>query len=226
MLGLRNVRIVRRSIPLSHGFRYQLDRDSSRTKYAALGPYCRRLDLAVLGEHALSRRAVLKRIQAGPGQESVWDYPRPPVVKAAKREIRVAYGELEIARSVRAVRVLETYGAPVYYVPPADVATSALRPSRRTSACEWKGTATYFDLICGGAAISEVIKRAAWSYPEPEAEYDEIAGYYGFSPGLVDCYVDGERASAQPGGNRYNYGGWVTHEIVGPMKGEPGTEYW
>lgn len=173
---------------------------------------------------------MLKRIQAGPGQESVWDYPRPPVVEAVTREIRVACGELEIARSARAVRVLETYGAPVYYVPPADVATSALRPSRRTSACEWKGTAAYFDLICEGGTISKIVARAAWSYPAPEAEYSEIAGYYGFFPGLVDCYVDGERASAQPGGNfhgnGHNYGGWVTHEIVGPMKGEPGTEYW
>ncbi len=226
MLGLRNVRIIWRSGPLSHGFKCQLDRGPSRTYRAALGPYCRRLDLALLGEYALSRRAVLKRIRAGPGQESVWDYPRPPVVEATKREIRVACGELEIARSTRAVRVLETYGAPVYYVPPADVVTAALRPSRRTSVCEWKGAAAYFDLFRGGVVIS----GAAWSYLEPEAEYREIAGYYGFFPGLVDCYIDGERASAQPGGNLYgnghNYGGWVTREIVGPMKGEPGTEYW
>ncbi|MCH8102332.1 MAG: DUF427 domain-containing protein [Chloroflexi bacterium] len=162
---------------------------------------------------------MLKRIQTGPGQESVWDYPRPPVIEATTREIRVVCGEVEIALSVRALRVLETYGAPVYYLPPADVASAALRPSRRTSACEWKGTAAYFDLACEGATV----RGAAWSYLEPAVEYREIAGYYSFFPGLVDCYVDGERTSAQPGGY---YGGWVTGEIVGPMKGEPGTEYW
>ena len=162
---------------------------------------------------------MLSRTQPGPGQESVWDYPRPPVIEATTREIRVTCGAVEIAISVRALRVLETYGAPVYYLPPADVATAALRPSWQTSACEWKGKAVYFDLACEGAIVS----KAAWSYPEPAAEYREIAGYYSFFPGLVDCYVDGERTSAQPGGY---YGGWVTGETVGPMKGEPGTEYW
>ncbi len=169
---------------------------------------------------------MLSRIQPGPGQESVWDFPRPPVIEATKRKIRVACGGAEIALSVRALRVLESYGAPVYYMPPADVATAALRRSRRTSVCEWKGTAAYFDLFCEGAEITKVITRAAWSYLEPAPEYREIAGYYGFYPGLVDCYVDGELASGQPGGYCHDYGGWVTDEIVGPMKGEPGTVYW
>lgn len=161
---------------------------------------------------------MLRRLPPGTGQESVWDYPRPPRVEETSREIRVVYEDIEIAASVRSLRVLETYGAPVYYLPPADVAVG-LRPIRRSTVCEWKGRAAYFDLVCG----SEVIKAAAWTYPEPAAEYAAISGYYAFFPDLVDCYVDGERAAAQPGGF---YGGWVTGEIVGPMKGEPGTAYW
>ncbi len=169
---------------------------------------------------------MLNRVEPGPGQESCWDYPRPPVVESTTREIRVLYGELEIARSVRALRVLETYGAPVYYLPETDVDLTVLQPSRHTSVCEWKGTAVYFDLLDGGANTGNVIRNAAWSYPEPSSEYGELAGYYSFYPGQVGCFVDGEKAIAQAAGHSHSYGGWVTREIVGPMKGEPGAGYW
>jgi hypothetical protein len=40
---------------------------------------------------------------------------------------------------------------------------------------------------------------------------------------MEGCFVDGERVLPQPGDF---YGGWVTHEIVGPFKGDPGTRGW
>ena len=161
------------------------------------------------------------RIEPGPGQESVWDYPRPPAVVPSNREIRVEHGGEVVAETREAVRVLETAGAPVWYIPRSHVRMELLRPvPDRTTQCEWKGSATYFDLGVGDS----VVRNAAWTYERPLPGYEAIAGRIAFYASRVDAAtVDGEAVRPQPGGF---YGGWVTDDVVGPYKGEPGTEGW
>lgn len=156
----------------------------------------------------------------GPGQESVWDYPRPPRLAPDGRHIVVVAADTTIADTHRAVRVLETGGPPTFYLPPEHVREDLLVAEPQTTTfCEWKGLAEYFSVLAGGRAI----RGAAWRYAHPYEAFQAIAGYVSFYPGKVLCYADGERVRPQPG--RY-YGGWVTSEIVGPFKGEPGTEDW
>ena len=154
------------------------------------------------------------------GQESVWDYPRPPRIESDGREVTVKQGDCLIAESRRAVRVLETASPPAFYLPRDDVQPGLLQPSDRHSLCEWKGAASYWSVTLPGG---ESIHNAAWSYEEPFPEFASIAGYVSFYPALVECYLAGERAAPQPG---RLYGGWVTSEVVGPFKGTPGTEAW
>ncbi len=157
---------------------------------------------------------------AGPGEESVWDYPRPPRVEAALLPVRVELGGRVLAASTRALRVVETASPPAYYVPPGDVDTSCLEPSPLESFCEWKGLARYHHLRVG----SRFARDAAWSYPEPEAGFHALRDHLAFYPGRVDaCFLGRERVRPQPGPF---YGGWVTGAIKGPFKGEPGTEAW
>lgn len=161
------------------------------------------------------------RLEPGPGQESAWDYPRPPIVVPSSRHVVVVHAGVTVADTRAAVRVLETAGAPTWYLPPEDVRVELLRPSAgRGTFCEWKGAAAYFDLVVG----ERVVPRAAWSYPRPTRGYEELRGRIAFYAGLVDgATVDGERARPQAGGF---YGGWVTDDVVGPFKGEPGTAGW
>jgi uncharacterized protein (DUF427 family) len=156
-----------------------------------------------------------------PGQESVWDYPRPPAVRPTGRHVHVRFGDVTVARTAAALRVLETAGAPVWYLPRGDVRMDLLRPaSGRGTACEWKGNAAYFDLVSG----DRISRRAAWTYDRPLAGYEALAGRIAFYAGRVDSVtVDGEVVRPQPGDF---YGGWVTDDVVGPFKGEPGTEGW
>ncbi len=153
------------------------------------------------------------------GQESVWDYPRPPAVVSEPRELRVAARGQEIARTTRGVRVLETASPPTFYLPPEDVRMDALVPAPGASRCEWKGEARYWTLSLGPLRI----EQAAWSYPAPFPGFEAIRDWLAFYPGKLECWVGGERATPQPGGL---YGGWVTTELVGPWKGGPGTGAW
>ena len=155
--------------------------------------------------------------QPGPGQESVWDYPRPPVLRADGRLVEVRVGNNVIARSTHSYRVLETASPPTFYLPPDDVAVDRLTPSPGSSVCEWKGAARYW------ALATDPDVPVAWDYPRPRARFEAIKEYVAFYPGRVACFVDGERVRAQPG--RF-YGGWVTDDVVGPFKGEPGTGHW
>jgi len=160
----------------------------------------------------------------GPGQESVWDFPRPPRVEPVAELVRVVFGGVTIARSSRALRVVETAGAPCYYVPPADCVLGALQKTARWTICEWKGVAYSYDVAAGKASVRD----GAWSYPEPLVDlgmgYERIAGYFAFYAAKMDgCYVGDERVAPQPGGY---YGGWVTSQLTGPIKGLPGTENW
>ena len=134
--------------------------------------------------------------------------------------MRVEFAGAVVAETRRAVRVLETAGAPVWYVPAEDVQMDLLVPIDRRTLCEWKGLASYFDLRAG----DRVSPAAAWSYARPSAGYEAIRDHVAFYAGRVDAaFVDGELVTPQPGGF---YGGWVTSDVVGPFKGEPGTEGW
>jgi uncharacterized protein (DUF427 family) len=154
-----------------------------------------------------------------PAQESVWDYPRPPIIVLDERRVVVRVGEQLVADSFRALRLLETASAPGFYLPLADVEMNLLIEAGHRSVCEWKGAARYFDLRTDTARIPLV----AWRYPRPPAQYDVIADCVSFYPHKLECYVDGERVRPQPGGF---YGGWVTADIAGPVKGTPGTAGW
>jgi uncharacterized protein (DUF427 family) len=149
--------------------------------------------------------------------ESVWDYPRPPRVEPSSRRVRVELAGELIVDTTRAHRVLETSHPPTYYVPRDDVAPGVLLPSRgRATFCEWKGSASYYDVVAGGKTVA----RAAWTYHEPSAGFEAIRDAVAFYPGLMDaCFLDDERVAAQAG----DYGGWITSDVVGPFKGMPGT---
>ncbi|MEO7085015.1 MAG: DUF427 domain-containing protein [Gemmatimonadaceae bacterium] len=155
------------------------------------------------------------------GQESVWDYPRPPRLVPDAREVIVRAGNVEIARTRSALRMLETASPPTIYLPFADARADLLVDARGagSSHCEWKGGARYLSIMADGVQLPAV----AWYYPSPNAPYEAIAACFSVYPGRVECLVDGERVRAQEGGF---YGGWVTNEIVGPWKGGPGTSGW
>ena len=153
------------------------------------------------------------------GQESVWDYPRPPRLDPDDREVTVHFGSDLIARTRAAYRVLETAGPPTFYLPPSDVDSGFLEPRSGRSRCEWKGEASYWSVVASGRRIED----AAWSYDDPFPEFEAIRGYLSFYPALLSCRVGGFAVQPQPGGF---YGGWVTPEIVGPFKGEPGSQGW
>jgi uncharacterized protein (DUF427 family) len=155
----------------------------------------------------------------GLATESVWDYPRPPAVVACERRVRVIHAGRTVAESDRALRVLETASPPTIYMPPEDVDAELLEPTEGHTVCEWKGRASYFDVADEGGRA----ERAAWTYGEPKDAYLELRNWIAFYPGRVECYLDEERVRPQPGDF---YGGWITDEIVGPYKGEPGSEGW
>lgn len=163
---------------------------------------------------------VPKRVEPGPGQESVWDYPRPPRVEAISRRVRVIFNGVTIADTVEAQRVLETSHPPVYYIPPKDIVMQYLVREPGSSWCEWKGQARYYRVEVGGRRA----ERAAWTYPDPKPGYEQIRDHVAFYAGSMDrCYVGEEQVRPQPGGF---YGGWITSDVVGPFKGGPGTEGW
>jgi uncharacterized protein (DUF427 family) len=163
-------------------------------------------------------------VKPGPGQESVWDFPRPPRVEDVAVRVRVVFAGVTVADSMRAVRVLETAGAPCYYLPPGDCLPGALERTSNWTICEWKGIAFSYDVTAGGSTA----RGGAWSYPEPLTDlgmgYERIAGFFGFYAGKMDaCYLGDEVVKPQPGGY---YGGWVASNLTGPIKGEPGSGNW
>ena len=152
--------------------------------------------------------------------ESVWDYPRPPALEPCERRVRVELGGALVADSVAALRVMETSHPPTIYIPPSDVAMERLRPAAGSSFCEWKGTASYYDVEVGERREP----RAAWYYPRPVPAYAALADHVCFYPSRTDaCYLDDERVQSQAGDF---YGGWVTADLAGPFKGGPGTLGW
>ena len=159
-------------------------------------------------------------IEPRPGQESVWDYPRPPRLERVDRRLQVMFAGRTIADTRRAWRVLETSHPPVYYLPPDDIDMTLLRQVDGGSWCEWKGQASYYDVVVG----QRIVPRAAWTYHQPAAAYRLLADHVAFYAWAMDaCLVDGRPVTPQPG--RF-YGGWITADVVGPFKGEPGSSGW
>ena len=162
----------------------------------------------------------LKRAKPDPGQESVWDYPRPPRVETSPELVEITLGGVVVARSRAALRVLETSHPPTYYLPHADFAAGALVPVEGSSYCEWKGAAAYLDVVGG----DRVAARAGWTYPTPSRGFEVLRDHVAVMPAAMDrCTVDGQTVQAQQGGF---YGGWITPRVVGPFKGGPGTHGW
>ncbi len=161
-----------------------------------------------------------RRIEPGPGQESVWDYPRPPLLEDTDAHIQIVLGGVVIADSRRAKRVLETSHPPVYYLPSEDVRLEYFIPAPGRSFCEWKGIASYYTIT----AAEKTAVQSAWYYPDPTPAFAAIKNYIAVYPSRMDaCTVNGEIVTAQPGDF---YGGWITSNIVGPFKGDPGTAGW
>jgi uncharacterized protein (DUF427 family) len=160
------------------------------------------------------------RIEPKPGQESVWDYPRPPRVEPSSELVEIELGGQVVASSTTSWRVLETSHPPTYYLPAEAFDPDVLVPAEDSSFCEWKGAASWFDLVAGETVVS----RAAWTYRDPAPGCEAIAGAIAVMAGRVErCLVDGEVVRPQPGAF---YGGWVTDSVVGPFKGDPGTLGW
>jgi len=155
-----------------------------------------------------------------PGQESVWDYPRPAIVQPTTKRLKVICQGITIADTTQGQRVLETSHPPTYYFPPDDVQLTYLQETPRRGVCEWKGLYQYYDLTIG----DQLIPGAVWRYIQTTPGFESINGFFGFLARSMDaCYVDDEQVTPQPGGF---YGGWITSDIVGPFKGEPGTWGW
>ena len=157
----------------------------------------------------------------GPGQESVWDYPRPPRLDPSREKVVVRFGGHLIGQTKRAIRVLETSHPPTYYLPLSDFERRVITGAPGGSFCEWKGHATNFDIL---GKDEQVAPAAAWGYAAPLPGFEALRGHVAVYAGLMDeCTVDGERVEPQPSGS---YGGWITSRVVGPFKGVPDSRYW
>ena len=156
----------------------------------------------------------------GPGQVSVWDFPRPPALLAEDREVRVRWGDVDVLCTRCAIRVLETAHPPTFYLPWADADRALFKAASGSSFCEWKGPACYWTLQHKGRQLA----RVAWSYPRPLAGAEALADCFAlYCWPELECTVGGVVAQPQPGGF---YGGWVTPDLAGPFKGAPGSERW
>jgi len=159
-------------------------------------------------------------IQPQEGQESVWDYPRPPRLEQTDKRIQIVFNGVVIADTTRAYRVLETSHPPGYYIPPEDINSKYFQRDSGSSLCEWKGQATYYTVVVDNKRAV----RTAWAYHNPTQPFAKLRDYVSLYAGPMDaCYVDGEQVTPQPG---CFYGGWITDDVVGPFKGEPGSWFW
>jgi uncharacterized protein (DUF427 family) len=157
---------------------------------------------------------------AGPGKESVWDYPRPAICEPTDRRIQIIHSGIELVDTTSAWRTLETSHPPTYYIPQSDIAMEYLNSNSRRSICEWKGQARYFDIVTD----DDRIEAGAWSYPDPTPKFAPIRDFLAFYPDPLDqCLVDGEQITPQPG---QFYGGWISQYEAGPFKGIPGSRFW
>ena len=156
----------------------------------------------------------------GPGQQSVWSFPRPPRVEPSAAHIVIEHHGIVVADTRASIRTLETSHPPSYYIPPAAIPDGVLRAAAGGSFCEYKGHAVYWDVVIGDAVLS----RVGWSYPDPSRAFAALRDHVAFYVRPFDrCSVDGETVLPQPGGF---YGGWITADLAGPFKGVPGSMGW
>jgi len=167
----------------------------------------------------MNRRKLPQPEPVAPGEESVWEYPRPPALEVSSMPVRVELAGVVIASSATSLRVLETSHPPAHYVPADGIQWRYFSPAVGSSYCEWKGSATYWTVTCGTVRV----EARAWSYESPTTRFADLAGYVSFYPSFFDCYVGEELVAAQPG---EFYGGWITRNIKGPFKGAPGSLWW
>ncbi len=161
-----------------------------------------------------------QRIQLGPGQESVWDYPRPPAIEPFTGHLRIVYEGEVIMDTNDSFRILETSHPPTYYIPVGAFKEGSLIKTSGTSYCEWKGMAEYFNITAG----DKMARKCAWGYANPKPKYSQIKDHVSVYAHMMEaCYVNDEPVQAQEGDF---YGGWITSNIVGPFKGGPGTWGW
>ncbi len=163
------------------------------------------------------------RIEPAPGQESVWDYPRPPRCEPTSAAITVSYNGSTIADTTNAVRVLETSQPPAFYIPRQDINFEFLTPSPARSFCEWKGEASYYDLNPEVTGHGIHIDQISWTYLAPNPAFESITNHLAFYAQKLTCTVDGEEVNSNEG---TFYGGWITSKVVGPFKGGPGSAWW
>jgi uncharacterized protein (DUF427 family) len=156
----------------------------------------------------------------GPGQCSVWQFPRPAIAEACDAHVVIEHRGVTVADTHASVRTLETSHPPSYYIPPVDIAPSVLRRAAGSSFCEWKGVAAYWDVVIDDT----VLPKVGWSYPHPSRAFDILRDHIAFYAAAFDrCTVDGITVVPQPGGF---YGGWITPDLAGPFKGVPGSTGW
>lgn len=163
---------------------------------------------------------MIKPIKPQPGQESVWDYPRPPAIEVVHQQLRIVHNKQLIADAQSGYRVLETSHPPTYYLPISAFAEGVLVPTEKQSFCEFKGMAIYYHLKVG----DKLIQNAAWGYPQPVERFADLKDHVSvYASKVAECYVGGERVQPQEGDF---YGGWITSKVVGPFKGGAGTWGW
>lgn len=106
-----------------------------------------------------------------------------------------------------------------YYLPKSAISIP-LTATKRSTFCEWKGWATYYNIK--SPSNNEEVSNRIWSYEDPTPGYKDIKSYVSFYAGPWDCYVDGELVKPQPGDF---YGGWMTSELEGTIKGDATTRW-
>ena len=149
-----------------------------------------------------------------------WDYPRPPTLERVTETVRIQFDGRQIVESTNALRILETSHPPTIYIPPDDFVAGVLQSSAKQTFCEWKGVASYFDIV----GEARQLQSAAWYYAKPHSRYAELANFVSVYPSQMDaCYLNEELVQSQAGDF---YGGWITKKIVGPFKGGAGTHGW
>lgn len=163
---------------------------------------------------------IAKPAPAAPGQESVWQFPRPAIAEPTRSHVVIEHAGKIIADTRASIRTLETSHPPSYYIPRTDIACGFLRPAEGSSFCEWKGAAVYWDVVIGETTLPCV----GWSYPSPTRSFEVLRDHVAFYAKPFDrCTVDGETVIPQPGAF---YGGWITSAVAGPFKGVPGSDGW
>ncbi|HXW38160.1 MAG TPA: DUF427 domain-containing protein [Acidimicrobiales bacterium] len=128
--------------------------------------------------------------------ESAW--PRYPDYRIdlvpCRGRARVRIGEVVLAESESALRLIETDHVERLYFPMSDVRLDRLEPTDHTSVCPFKGEATYWSFADEDVTVDNLF----WTYADPFEEVAGIRGYLGVYHEKVEVDVE----SAWPDGAR------------------------